>query len=237
MFDFTDFQITLKKKKEKKRENNIMGQLQSLLSREERFEYEEDGKNGLIMVDKYIPEELLSELLFHVDAKTLLNCQLVCKRWNTILRSYVWRKKAERIIGRQLHFDKEINWHLYYVICSKKSLEKNFIKNHSGRYGIRYWNVLSEGGDGWIVECPPKGALPLPITDNVFEGKEHCFATSYYSCSKEQTIDLLSQGLLPELLDEIQPTIVASLIFLLFLFYLFVLNRVINVSFFFFYKD
>ncbi|XP_046628560.1 F-box only protein 6-like isoform X2 [Neodiprion virginianus] len=116
-----------------------MGQLQSMMY-ETRVKFDENSDNGLVLTDRYLPEELLSEILFHVDHKTLLNCQLVCKRWQLVLQNYVWRKKAEAVIGQHLDINEETSWLLYYNICSKKFLEKNLIKNHSGKNGPRkHW--------------------------------------------------------------------------------------------------
>ncbi|XP_015520933.1 F-box only protein 44 isoform X1 [Neodiprion lecontei] len=187
-----------------------MGQLQSMMY-ETRVKFDENSDNGLVLTDRYLPEELLSEILFHVDHKTLLNCQLVCKRWQLILQNYVWRKKAEAVIGQHLDINEETSWLLYYNICSKKFLEKNLIKNHSGKNGPRkHWKVITENGDNWGVECPPIGAPPLPISEPIFEGKQHCFVTSYYNCSKQQTIDLIAEGVPPQLLEIFQPPIVVS---------------------------
>lgn len=180
---------------------------------EDRIDFDENDDNGLIIRDKYIPEELLGEILFHVDEKSLLNCQLVCKRWNSILRSYVWRKKSESVIGRQLHYKKSMPWQLYYVICLNKSFEKNLIKNHSGKSGFKKtWKIINNGGHKWRVECPPIGVPPLP-SDPVFENDEHCFVTSFGRCIKLQSVDLVGNGLLPQILDKIEPPIVVKLTF------------------------
>jgi F-box protein 6 len=68
---------------------------------------------------------------------------------------------------------------------------------------------LSTGGSNWTVEDPPQGA------DTVPEGEEFgnftgCFATSYHSCSKEQVVDLLSEGVNSKIMDEFQPIIEVS---------------------------
>ncbi|XP_012259517.2 F-box only protein 6-like isoform X2 [Athalia rosae] len=187
-----------------------MGQLQGLIS-SGRVEFDENSENGLVINDKYIPEEVLNQILLYTDSKTLLNCQLVCKRWHSSLQTYVWKKKAEAVIGRLLQFDTQMPWFFYYVICSKKSMEKNLIKNHSGKDGLKkHWRIRSEGGDLWKIECPPLGAPVMPLSDPVFEGKQYCFVTSYGSCSKEQTVDLIAEGMLPQILDNIQPPITIS---------------------------
>lgn len=59
---------------------------------------------------------------------------------------------------------------------------------------------------GWIVECPPVGAPLLPERPE-FEGKQHCFVTTYYDCSKEHVIDLIKAGFTTDILDQLQPPI------------------------------
>ncbi|XP_076220957.1 F-box only protein 6 isoform X2 [Nomia melanderi] len=177
----------------------------------ERIEFDEESDNGLVLADKYLPGELLSYIFLYVDYKSLLNCQLVCKRWQILIQSYVWRKRAAFSVGRSVLFTKNVPWHVYYLICKKKPFERNLIKNNSGEHGIKkHWKILEEGGDRWTVENPPLGVPLLPSNEPVFEGKKFCFATSYRKCMKAQTIDLEEEGFTPYVLDELQPPIVVS---------------------------
>ncbi|XP_054006887.1 F-box only protein 44-like [Hylaeus anthracinus] len=176
-----------------------------------RIVFDEKSKNGLILADKYLPQELLTEIFCYVDYKYLLNCQLVCKRWKILIQSYVWRKKAEISLGQSLLLDKDVPWDVYYLICKKKPFKRNLIKNHSGEHGTKkYWRILSEGGDRWVVENPPKGVPPLPVNEPIFEGKQFCFVTSYHHCTKTQMIDLEVEGWVSYVLDKLQPPIVIS---------------------------
>ncbi|XP_014613181.1 PREDICTED: F-box only protein 44-like [Polistes canadensis] len=176
-----------------------------------RVPYDETGDNGYILGNKYIPQELLAEFLCHVDNTTLLNCQLVCQHWKSLILNYVWRKKAEMTLTRPHTLDTDMPWKAYYLIAKKKPFERNLIKNHSGEHGVqKHWKILTDGGDHWKVENPPKGVPPLPKNDPVFGKKEHCFVTSYNSCFKIQTIDLEAEGLTSYVLDVLQPTIVVS---------------------------
>ncbi|KAK9298212.1 hypothetical protein QLX08_008372 [Tetragonisca angustula] len=176
-----------------------------------RVSYDEKSDNGLIISGKYLPEELLAEIFCYIDYKSLLHCQLVCKRWKTLIQTYVWRKKAGVSFNRLRFFNKKVPWHVYYLICKKKPFERNLIKNHSGEYGTqKYWKILSQGGDRWKVENPPIGVPPLPNNELVFEGKQFCFVTSYCSCSKTQIIDLDVEGLTSYVLDNLQPVIVSE---------------------------
>lgn len=185
----------------------ISDKLKSMSVSEERVTYDEASNNGLIIREKYIPEELLCEIFCHVDHKTLCNCQLVCKQWNLLIQGYVWRKKAERTLGKTLPVDANAPWTMYYFICDKKAFGRNLIKNHSGKSGLNSdWTTVHDGGDGWKVECPAVGVPPLP-QDPVFDGKQYCFVTSYGHCWKQQTIDLIDKGFTEYLLDNLQPTI------------------------------
>lgn len=183
-----------------------MGQILDRTS-EPRVPYDDEGDNGLVLSGIYIPEELIAEILCYVDCQSLLNSQLVCRRWKMLMESYVWRKKAEMAYGCLLHSIRDMPWHVYHTICTKKPFERNLLKNHSGEEGLKHWGILRQGGDHWRVENPPVGVPPLPADQPIFEGKQYCFATSYYNCSKQQTVDLTKEGLSAEIMDTVQPPI------------------------------
>lgn len=106
---------------------------------EERMTFDVGVNNGFIFNDDhYIPEEILVNILScHVDYKTLLSCQLVCKQWNLLIKKYnVWRKKAELMQDRTLLLDENVPWTSYYNICHKKPFNRNLIKNYSGQNGF-----------------------------------------------------------------------------------------------------
>ncbi|XP_057318516.1 uncharacterized protein LOC130663360 isoform X1 [Microplitis mediator] len=167
----------------------------------------ESDSNQILLINKCIPEELLGELLCYVDYKSLLNCQLVCKRWKELIQKYVWRKKAELNVGHTLQCLSGMPWTAYYKICKKNPFDRNLIKNNSGQEGLdKHWVITRQGGDNWLVESPPSGVPPLP-DDPIFEGKSSCFVTSYHLCKKQQTVDLIDEGLSPVLLDTLQPPI------------------------------
>ena len=186
--------------------------------KEECLEEPINDDNGLILSNHYIPEEVLANILVHVHYKTLPKCMLVCKRWNALIESYVWRKKSEMILGQLLPSDARIHWTLHYLICKDKSpFRRNLIKNHSGSQGIKkHWRIIRNDGDKWKVEEPPEGVPPLPETEPLFAGRKTCFVTSYAYCSKKQNIDLLAEGLTSQILDDLQPPIVVSVIIILF---------------------
>lgn len=183
--------------------NNMSAEL------EIRVPYDENSNNGLIIVgDKFIPNDLMIEIFCHyVDHNSLKTCQLVCKRWKDLIQSYIWRKKAEKVIHQSLPVDKNAPWTMYYHICDKKPLNRNLIKNHSGQKGWKStWNIIQNGGNQWAVESPPAGVPILP-KDPIFTGINYCYVTSYDICSKEQTVDLIKEGATEYLLDQMQPII------------------------------
>lgn len=99
--------------------------------------------NGLILNGIYVPVELIQNILCYVDAKTLLNCQPVCKNWNKIIRDYVWRRKAESTMACTFSPDASIDWKVFHFICTKNLFGKNLVKNHSGEKGFKYWKVFN----------------------------------------------------------------------------------------------
>lgn len=163
--------------------------------------------NGHILSGNYMPDELLSDIFCRLNHKELLTCQLVCKRWRELIQNYIWRKKAEMTMSKPLPRNSRLHWRSYYKICEKRPFEKNLVKNHSGQYSHDYWQIINQGGDRWKIEDPPLGVPDLPLTDPVFEGKQICFATSYYNCSKSQKVDLITEGLSPFILDVLKPPI------------------------------
>ena len=177
-----------------------------------------DMINGFILQGKRIPTEIIIEILSYIDYESLRNSQLVCKRWWILMQSYVWRKKAQMIMGCSLQSIKDIHWSVFYTICSKKPFNRNLLKNHSGEHGVnKHWEtfvngVFTEGGNEWMVENPPVGVPALPDTEPIFQGKSYCFATSYYDCTKQQTIELATEGLSSVLLDKLQPPIMVKTI-------------------------
>ncbi|KAH0951276.1 hypothetical protein HN011_000794 [Eciton burchellii] len=171
--------------------------------------FNEKSDNGLLICDNHIPPELLTEIFCRVEPKSLLNCQLVCKRWKILIQSYVWRKKAEMTVNKLFPRHKEIPWQAFYHICKKKPFERNLLRNHSGQNGKKYWQIIFEGGDRWRIEKPPIGVPELPSVP-VFEGLQICFATSYKNCTKTQIVDLIAEGFHPYFLDVLQPSITVS---------------------------
>ncbi|XP_029168524.1 F-box only protein 44-like [Nylanderia fulva] len=188
-----------------------MGQSHDTIVDAPRVAFDEEGDNGLVICDRYVPPELLGEIFCRAHLRTLLNCQLVCKRWRTVIQSYVWRKKTELVLGKPFPRQaEEIPWQVFYLTCKRRPFERNLLRNHSGGQKMKHWEILSNGGDSWRVEVPPAGVLELPLTEPIFGGKQVCFATSYHNCTKRQTVNLLAKGFHPYVLDVLQPPIEVS---------------------------
>jgi F-box associated region len=74
---------------------------------------------------------------------------------------------------------------------------------------LKNWSIICEGGNRFATECPPLGCdnLPDEVT-NSFQNS--CFVTSYYICSKEQTIDLNVIGIPERVMNCYKPSILIS---------------------------
>jgi len=176
-----------------------------------RVIFDKKGNHGFTICGRDIPAELpaelLAEIFCRVDLKTLLNCQLVCKRWWIVIQNYIWRKRTELTLGKPIPRREEIPWHAFYLICKRKPFERNLVKNHSGEQEMKHWEICNHS-NCWLVENPvwwPE----MPLTEPIFEGKEICFVT-FYNCTKRQLVDLVAEGLHPYVLDVLQPPIVVS---------------------------
>lgn len=171
-------------------------------------EFDEENNNGFVFFNHFIPVELISHsFAYYIDAKSLLNCQRVCKGWNTIIKDYVWRQKAKISTRHNFTSDNAFDWKEYYIMHVK--FGKNLVKNHSGAHGKeRNWNSTGNRHFfcAWSVECPPRNAPRLPAAPE-FGSSQHCFSIGSYYGQKMQMIDLLKEGFSANILDNMQPTI------------------------------
>ncbi|XP_012537350.1 F-box only protein 6 [Monomorium pharaonis] len=188
--------------------SGMMGQFNTIPSTP-RVMFDEVSDNGLVLCDKYLPVEVLIEIFCRADCNTLVNCQLVCKRWKMMM-NYVWHKKAEQALGKPLPWDEKMPWSVLYLACTKRPYERNLLKNHSGAEQMNHWNIKYNGGHRWMVEEPPAGTPELPHTEPMFKEQQTCFVTSFEHCSKLQKINLTNEGIHPYILDTYQPPIVIS---------------------------
>lgn len=157
-----------------------------------------------------LPRSIIMHVLSFLRPNDLLRgCRNTCQLFRDLVDSHaLWKAKCERDNKTVPNFRFDTLPDRYYqAIYKHDPYGVNLLKNPSGSTGkgkFAHWRIISSGGDGWRVECPPKGADPVPI-DN-----QCCFGTSYYKCSKQQTVDLRKVGVLPEVMDQIKPPIEAS---------------------------
>ena len=179
-------------------------------STEEKVEAEEsftsqksdESSNGLFIIEKYIPEELLAQIFKHVDNKTLLFCHLVCKQWCKLLKDYVWRKKAEYVTHKKFPVDKKVPWTSYYYLCDNRPFGKNLIYDKVAPYKNKKTVTIIEFGKG---EDIPVNITPFP-NDDTFQGK--CIIPhAGTSHRKKYVIDLLEEGFTEHILDKLQPIV------------------------------
>ncbi|KAF6728574.1 F-box only protein 2 [Oryzias melastigma] len=68
-------------------------------------------------------------------------------------------------------------------------MPRNLLKNPCGEEDLESWELVENGGNGWIVEDMPGDCGPDFENDEV----KKYFATSFEWCSKKQVIDLLAE--------------------------------------------
>lgn len=169
---------------------------------------DDDTDNGLFLNGCYIPEEVLTIILSHVDPKHLLKLSQVCKKWCRIIKSHVlWSIMYERKNKRKA---KKLPWYVYYCYFATEYFDKNLLKNGNGQWMFNHWKIIKNYGDEFKIEKEPNGADPLPLDVPDFNGRKSCFATSYYECNKLQEIDLTRNRLFLYILNKYRPHIYVS---------------------------
>ncbi|CAH2314156.1 F-box only 17-like [Pelobates cultripes] len=150
------------------------------------------------------PDEILQKILSFLPPRELVTrCRLVSRRWKHLVDSpTLWKLKCEHERHADLLRASSLcNFFPWQRVFVKEIFWRNLIRNPCGQDGFDHWNVI-HGGDGWVVEnnrCPVEGAE-----------SQTCFVTSFFWCSKSQTIDLLKEGFCEHYLDVHQPPIVIS---------------------------
>uniref|UniRef100_A0A1B6EY49 FBA domain-containing protein n=1 Tax=Cuerna arida TaxID=1464854 RepID=A0A1B6EY49_9HEMI len=87
-------------------------------------------------------------------------------------------------------FDDVFNDYFQQMVCSTVNCPK-----------FEHWKLTASGGEGWAVENVADGSDPVPE----YLEEHSCFVTSYYTCTKQQLINLKQYGLSSRIMDEIQP--------------------------------
>lgn len=95
-----------------------------------------------------LPDEMFIHILISIDAKTLLDFRLVCKRWQELIETFVYQEKAvleNKFVNNGQGYSSfsqigsndirkiELSWYVFYVINKYDPLNRNLIKNHCGQ--------------------------------------------------------------------------------------------------------
>lgn len=167
----------------------------------------EDETNGLYFNGIYLPEEIVILILSYVNPQYILNASSVCKRWCNIIKSTTfWTRLYEQKHNKP---PEKLPWYVFYCYFSQQLLDNNLLKNGNGQEGFKYWQIIENGGNKFIVEQTPQGADRLPPDIPEFNGHKSCFATSFDSCIKRQEIQLKSK-LLYYIVNKFKPNIYMS---------------------------
>lgn len=173
---------------------------------------EQDTEATLGIDFNVTPDDILGEVLKWVPAKDIVkSCVCVCRQWHDVINTQTfWKTKcildlsySEEVLNvlrvddfRRLYFNNPYN--------------RNLIVNPDASKGFNYWNVVWNGGDRWKVEVPTGCDSLSDYTEDPSMRDIKCWVTSYYSCAKEQVIDLVKRGISTYVLDSVRPNISVS---------------------------
>ncbi|XP_007491863.1 F-box only protein 27 [Monodelphis domestica] len=150
-----------------------------------------------------LPPELLLQILLHVPPRMLVTrCRAVCRQWRELVDGpALWRLRwaqtkdaSSQDLLEATHYcppaPKPCSWARLGIL---EPLGRNLLRNPCGQEGFQSWE-LENGGEGWAIE---ENRKPVPGAQ-----AQTCFVSSFRWCRKRQVVDLLAQGLWPELLDD-----------------------------------
>uniref|UniRef100_A0A915PF04 FBA domain-containing protein n=1 Tax=Setaria digitata TaxID=48799 RepID=A0A915PF04_9BILA len=174
-------------------------------SQSEAKDQSDEGRSDICIHGAPIPPQILTEILIRVDNPHDIG--YVCRRWRSVLSApgfwvnYMMYRSLD-LPPSSLRSEPSLN---VKKVSIKRTFNRNLVRNPSGGDGsLQNWEVGENGGDGFVIEKPPKGcadsSIDIPIA----------FATSYGWCSKFQIIDLWKEGIEPAFLDEFCPPITVS---------------------------
>ncbi|VDM09321.1 unnamed protein product [Wuchereria bancrofti] len=170
-------------------------------------EIDGEDKSNIYLHGISIPSQILAEVLVRVDSRRDVGyvCPLVCRRWYNVLSAPgFW---INYMIYRSMDLPPSCLRNESSLNVKKVSLMqafgRNLINNPSGDDGYESWEMGENGGDGFEIEKPPVGCIPV-------ENIPVAFVTSYDWCSKFQIIDLWKEGIERAFLDEFCPPITVS---------------------------
>lgn len=104
-----------------------------------------------------MPIEIKVLILSFVDNNTLSKkCRFVCKQWNELIKTYVWKLKAERKhrgMFKDLKLTKRLPWSVYHSIARRNAFGKNLLRNNCGQSGFKHWRVMNIGIINTLFSC------------------------------------------------------------------------------------
>lgn len=83
-----------------------------------------------------LPNEMVINTFILIDTNTLLDCRLVCKRWQKLIFKFVNNSRGYSGFSQISSNDIrkiELPWYVFYVISKYNSFNRNLIKNHCGQ--------------------------------------------------------------------------------------------------------
>jgi hypothetical protein len=190
-----------------------------------------------VTVDRLPPDVRVVIFDYVLPRDIVCNCRLVSKAWKEFLDDpYFWQRKMIRAgnFSDKLLPLKSINWAMLYANTVYRRNILRAVRNgeltlDSSVWTVRYedWDTFKAGrhlrirqpsppkpryggrGSSWIIEngCIGDDETRLRAEN---EGCSQNYATSYTWCCKDKVIDLHCMGVSQELLDNAQPSIVAS---------------------------
>ncbi|CAH1731072.1 F-box only protein 2-like [Aphis gossypii] len=185
-----------------------------------------------------LPDEMLIHTLILIDAKTLLDCRLVCKRWQELIDAFVFQEKAaleNKFVNNGQGYSSfsqigsndirkiELPWYVFYVISKYDPFNRNLIKNHCGQDHWLHWESINAAGvmapflsdldldyDFSQVSRIPQSEQLL-LSDPDFDGQSSFFNVDFrHLRSIYQEIIFKDYGLNVALMKTLQPKIVFS---------------------------
>lgn len=164
----------------------------------------DDFENGYILGQRYIPTEILNQILSYLDPEELLRVSEVCKSWHMIARSHgVWMNKYARSHKRK---PKRVPWFLYYALYTDNYFDVNLLENGDATKGLQHWDMNHSHPD-YIVE-------KVLHAENLPEHLSNFFATYTHRnipiCCKSQKVNLSKSKFAAVILDYYKPHIYIS---------------------------
>jgi len=178
-----------------------------------------------------LPSEILEEIFIRIrmDSINVLSLSEVCLQWSRIICSSQFWKRKLNCVGLSLPkfvlLNTELSWRFFHsILLSRYGIpyQRNLILNGSGELEnnqsrlnggnrneddfdeawFNSWSTLSSGGQGWrLFKDIPSQMMPKEVEHRSY------FATSNFSCTKEQFLSLIEKGVNSEILDTFQPDI------------------------------